>query len=55
MESRKTNWIHWNMVCREKEKGSIGLKNLRTFQCCIIRKVDLEISYRKYKFYGLVS
>lgn len=27
-EARKINWVAWAKICKDKEKGGLGIKNL---------------------------
>lgn len=38
MESRKTNWVHWNMVCGERDDIGLGLKNLTSLNIALLGK-----------------
>jgi len=42
-ESREINWVHWDKVCREKEDGGLGIKNLKAFNLTLLGKWEWRI------------
>lgn len=37
-EKKKIYWVAWQNVCREKDKGGLGLKDLRLFYTALLGK-----------------
>ncbi|GKV10561.1 hypothetical protein SLEP1_g21905 [Rubroshorea leprosula] len=37
-EKRVINWVGWENVCKSKEEGGLGVKNLRTFNLALMGK-----------------
>lgn len=37
-EARKINWVAWAKICKDKEKGGLGIKNLKTFNTALLGK-----------------
>ena len=37
-EGRKMAWIKWKMVCKNKEDGGLGIKDLKSFNMALLEK-----------------
>jgi hypothetical protein len=47
VESRKINWVKWDKICREKEDGGLGIKNLKAFNLALLGKWKWRIQSEK--------
>lgn len=47
VESRKINWVQWDKVCRKKEVGGLGIKNLKAFNLALLGKWEWRIRKEK--------
>lgn len=36
--SRKIHWVAWSKICREKEEGGLGIKDLKAFNYALLGK-----------------
>jgi hypothetical protein len=47
-ERKKVNWIRWDIVCKSKKDGGLGVKNLELFN------VDLYAKWR-WRFLSIIT
>ena len=38
MEQRKIAWLKWETICLSKEKGGLGIKDIRSFNKALLGK-----------------
>lgn len=38
MEERKIPWVNWDMICLPKEKGGLGVQDLKNFNLALLGK-----------------
>lgn len=37
-DRKKTHWVAWDNICKEKDDGGLGLKNLKAFNYALMGK-----------------
>lgn len=37
-ECRKICWVNWEMVCKKREKGGLGIKDINAFNLALLGK-----------------
>jgi hypothetical protein len=37
-EARKIHWIKWDRICKPKENGGLGIRDLRIFNIALLEK-----------------
>ena len=47
MKHRKFAWVNWKTVCLPKDKGGLGVKDLRTFNTALLDKWRWDIFHRQ--------
>ena len=47
MEQRKIAWVKWRTVCQPKDKGGLGIKDLRTFNSALLGKWRWDLFHKQ--------
>ena len=47
LDQRKIAWVNWKIVCLPKEKGSLGIKDLKTFNSALLGKWRWELFHKQ--------
>ena len=47
MEQRKIAWVKWRTVCQPKDKGGLGIKDLRTFNSALLGKWHWDLFHKQ--------
>ena len=37
-KNKRISWVSWDTVCKPKEEGGLGVKDIRTFNCALLAK-----------------
>jgi len=46
-EHRKIAWVDWKTICLPKDKGGLGIKDLRTFNAALLGKWRWELFHKQ--------
>ena len=38
VENKRISWVRWDKVCKPKEEGGLGVKDVRMFNCALLAK-----------------
>ena len=49
-ENRKIAWMVWHKVCESKDKGGLGVIDIRKFKLALLRKWIWRLKFEKEKF-----
>ena len=47
MEQRKIAWVSWKEVCQPKDKGGLGIKDLKTFKSALLAKWCWDLFHKQ--------
>ena len=46
LEQRKIAWVNWKTVCLPRDKGGLGIKDLRAFNTALLAKWKCELFHQ---------
>ena len=47
MKHRKIAWVNWKEVCQPKDKGGLGIKDLKTFNSALLAKWCWDLFHKQ--------
>ena len=54
MEERKIAWVSWKEVCQPKEKGGLGIKDLKTFNSALLTKWCWDLFHKQEELWAKI-
>jgi hypothetical protein len=54
-EKKKYHLVRWDTVCKPKQKGGLGIKNMKLFNHCLLYKWWLKLEYEQGLWQSLVK
>ena len=54
LEQRKIAWVNWKTVCLPRDKGGLGIKDLRAFNTALLAKWKCELFHQHGDMWGRI-
>jgi len=54
VEQRKIAWVSWKEVCQPKDKGGLGIKDLKTFNSALLGKWCWDLLHKQEELWAKI-